>query len=329
MEECEDPTMHPVLLQKSIAKRLANDYHATLDCLSVTEVLGKVREAAIKCSLPYWPEAQALNSRAYGTAIGKETEQGWREAGWKTQVELVGEFWGIPFRGRLDACTVVEGVRHIADDKSVAESNMFFEKNSRVAKPEFSAQVAMYGGMRVVPREEDVEEWDEFCGAFESATSTEGHIWIGAQSRAFDKKSGQYIESWIRKHAVPMSLDEIASLRPAGSGTTVKENATILWKFKQAVKSGVPAIEALKEVPLSCASMYGGACKLYCDANRTCLKLAGVPLASKAIIDVRLPWGEFGLGESGVPSRSKLDIELRAHDLQHNVMNPDDPRNPR
>lgn len=303
MEECNEPTMHPALLEADLYDhKQGHSYHASLDCLSVTEVLGKVRETAIKCSLPYWPEAQGLNSREFGTAVGMRTQKGWKLAGWKTQVMLAGEFWGIPFRGTLDACTVADGVRYIDDDKVTSAENLFRLKSSFVASKEFSAQIGMYGLMKVMPHDgDDVEKWDEFCAEWEAATKTRGLVWNGALLKVADK-SGQLNESWHRQNAEPLGIEEIANLRPAGSQSTVRQNAEALWKFKQAVKKGETpeerhkiAIEAIKEIGLWCASMYGGACRGMCDANRTCLRLAGVPLASKAIIEVRIPWEEHGL----------------------------------
>ncbi len=292
VSECPDPSINPGIVATVMERQ--KERKPTLEYLTVTQVLGKVRDEAIKMlDLPYYPEAQGFCDMELGTYVDSMATRGWELCGWQTQVRLEGEFWGIPFHGRLDAAIVADGVRHIRDCKFTSEGQLYNrKKDGLLAGVEASAQVSMYGRMGIINDgrlETDTERWEQFTADWDAATGTEGYIDLGAKVAAVNWKTKAFNEAWITQRTEEMTLERIGGVRPGGSKTTVEENARILWEVAQRRKLGESRKEIMKDVPMSCEPMYGGACRAYCGSNRVCLRAAGISLASKMIIGVDLP----------------------------------------
>jgi len=289
MSECSEPTIHPGLVQAALDSE-GNEFHKEL-ILTPTTVLGKVRDEFIRRTLPYAPEAQGVNSLIVGTAVGERVEEGLVKGGWTRQVEVRGTLLGKKFKGRMD--TVLfdpNGGVFAIENKFAGAGEFYYTRSGHVAKVEVSAQVNM--GVHLLSQMDERVKIDSDG----RPANVEMQAWTGTIARAaFDKKSGQFVDPWIRQRVPPMNLQEIGAVRPGGAGNTVAEAVEWLDAAFTRVKEGEDPVEVLKSIPHSCETMYGGACRPYCGSNRTCLKLRGVALQDKGIVQVAIPWEEWGL----------------------------------
>lgn len=284
LNECPEPDIHPGMVQAALDSD-GSKFHVEMICTPTT-VLGKIREECIKRTLPTWPRAQGLNSMGCGSAVGEWIEPPMLRGGWLRQVSGRGELFGVPFKTRADLVLPDRkaGVLHVIQNKFGGAGEFWYTNTGHLAKIEVSAQVNM--------EFEILTQMEEFKGLGRG----ELLAWTGTIAKAaFDKKSGQFTQTWVKQRVKPMTLDEIGEVKPAGSRTSVRENVAIFTQFAAEIAAGVPAVEALKKVPMSCEAMYGGACKVYCGSNLTCLRLAGIRPASRGIVEVEVPFAEAGI----------------------------------
>jgi len=275
--ECPSPAIHPGLVQAA----LNAESHLGWE-LTPTTVLGSIRAEIIKRLLPYKPDARGFNSAMWGAAVGRMVEEGMVTGGWLRQVALEGEFWGHPFLGHADLVLADPGSGlWLIDNKAKGEWSFFLQKGrGELASAEDSAQLSMYARMR--PKEEALRD------VWEAARQKAVHLiaWYGSMLAA--ERKGEELDPWIKARAPLMTMEEIGGLHSGGAANTVREAVDIFVEARRRKEAGDSPETILAAVPMHCQSRFNGkVCRLYCGANRVCLGLAGISLASKGIVAIR------------------------------------------
>jgi len=276
--ECDDPTVHPGIVQAGIDDLS----HAEL-ALTPTTVLGKVRDEFIKRTMPIWPTGQSLNATTVGQIVGRAIEAAMKPP-WRKQIKLRGEFWGEPFTGTADLALLDDGLEMFSlwDDKFGSERAFLRQVGSGyLAKPEHRAQISMY--LEMEPEDRELAPlWVKL------RDKAELRVWYGSMLPPQDYKTKKPQDSWLFARAPRMSVEEIAALRPIGGQTTTEENTHLLAPAFRRVKGGEDPRVVARDVPMECKTSFGGmGCQWYCASVLTCYAEAGIDVRTIGLVDLR------------------------------------------
>ena len=289
--ECDDPTVHPGIIEAA----LDDESHLDLT-LTPSTVLGAVRFEFIRRTMKYWPEAQGFNSMQVGAAVGERIEKALLKRGFERQVAAEGTLFGEHFRSGGSDLVLFSADRKqmhmIVSNKFGNEGTLYYARGRGVvAGNEDAAQVNMEAMLHAqMGREGAMDaEMTVWRGTVASAVVTTGN-------KKKNEVVGNFRDEWVRQRAPRMTEEEIGALRPFGAGASVVQNVAWLAEGFKRVRGGEDARTILKTLgvieggALACETRFNdAACRAYCGGARTCLFHAGRSLRDKRIVEVRIP----------------------------------------